>query len=280
MTLHSSAGLIQVTDYYSTTGGGAAAGHVQFEKIKQGSSGTAIKLKAFEYTSRSAGSATIYPVSKSTAYRNDDGTGAIDTEYGYTWHTGTVRMEQRTTTFPAVPTSQHGSGTSATGVDRFDILGNLIWTKDALGVISRRIYDIPTGAVTRVIADVDTTQVSDEPSGWSTPSGAGLHLVSDFEFDALGRGTQSLEPAHTVDLAGTATTVRRATWTVHRETDHEQWSGQGYATGSSPSYTYALINPVSITRTDDSGRTIAQIDATRGSTSGKLVATDTFGQST
>lgn len=279
VSLNSSTGLIRVTDYYSTTGGGAAAGHVQFEKIKKGSGGTAIKLKAFEYTSRSAGSVTIYPMSKETIYRNDDGTGGIDTEFRYTWHTGTVQMEQRTTTLPAVGSSQHGSGTSPTRVERFDLYGNLIWSKDELGVIARRSYDIPTGALVQSIADVDTTQVSDEPTGWSTPSGGGLHLVTDFQFSPLGETTESLGPSHAVDLGGTATTVRTATWTVRKPVDHEVWTAVGYATGSGPSYTYTLVNPVSITRTDANGWTIAEIQAVRASTSGKLSATDSFGQS-
>ena len=279
VSLNSSTGLIRVTDYYSTTGGGAAAGHVQFEKIKKGSGGTAIKLKAFEYTSRSAGSVTIYPMSKETIYRNDDGTGGIDTEFRYTWHTGTVQMEQRTTTLPAVGSSQHGSGTSPTRVERFDLYGNLIWSKDELGVIARRSYDIPTGALVQSIADVDTTQVSDEPTGWSTPSGGGLHLVTDFQFSPLGETTESLGPSHAVDLGGTATTVRTATWTVRKPVDHEVWTAVGYATGSGPAYTYTLVNPVSITRTDANGWTIAEIQAVRTSTSGKLSATDSFGQS-
>src|SRR5690606_21116176 len=150
---------------YSTTGGGAAAGHVQFEKIKNGSSGTAIKLKELKYTSRSVGSVTIYPVTKETIYRNEDGTGGIDTETSYTWHTGTLQIEQRTTTLPAVGSSQHGSGTAPTRVQRLDLYGNLLWSKNELGVIDRRSYDIPTGALVQSIADVDTTLVSDEPSG-------------------------------------------------------------------------------------------------------------------
>lgn len=51
-----------------------------------------------------------YRVSKETVYRNEDGTGAIETNYAYTWHAGTCRLEERTTTLPAVPASQNGSG--------------------------------------------------------------------------------------------------------------------------------------------------------------------------
>lgn len=118
VSLRASDGLIHVTDYYTTTGSGAAKGQVQFEKLKRGSSGAEIKLKAFEYTSRTAGGVTIYPVSKETVYRNDDGTGALHTTFTYTWHTGTVQVEERTTTLPAVAASQNGSGSAATRAER------------------------------------------------------------------------------------------------------------------------------------------------------------------
>ena len=45
VSLRTSDGLIHVTDYYTTTGSGAAAGYVQFEKIKRGSTSTEIKLR-------------------------------------------------------------------------------------------------------------------------------------------------------------------------------------------------------------------------------------------
>ena len=133
-------------------------------------------------------------ISKETVYRNDDGTGAIDTSYSYSWHTGTLQIEERVTTLPAIPTSQNGSGTSNTRTERFDKHGNLIWSKDEGGFIHRNIYDAVTGVLTQSIQDVDTTSVTDEPSGWTTPSGGGKHLVSDFEYDDLGRMTQTLGP--------------------------------------------------------------------------------------
>jgi RHS repeat-associated protein len=278
VTLRSSDGLIHVTDYYTTTGGGAAAGYVQHEKIKKGSTGTEIKLRSFEYTSQTAGNVTIYLVSKETVYRNDDGTGAINTSFAYTFHTGTVRIETRTTTLPAIPTTQNGSGTSNTREEVFDAYGNLIWTKDERGAITRYKHDVVKGALTQMIRDVDTTQTSDEPSGWSTASGFGLHLVSDYEVDDLGRTTQVLGPSHNVDISGTDTAVRTAQWTVYKDVEHEVWSGRGYGSGTGFS-TYTLVNPVSIEKMDRAGRTKDQISATRASTSGKLSASDTFAQS-
>ena len=279
VTLKTGDGLIHVTDYYATSGGGAAEGRVQFQKIKRGTAGTEIKRKGYEYTSRTAGNVTIHRVSKATVYRNDDGTGAIDTTFEYTWFTGTVQVQQRTTTLPAVAGSQNGSGTSATRVERFDQRGNLIWLKDERGYITRHKYDVVKGALLETIEDVDTSQVTDEPAGWSTPAGGGLHLVTDHELDELGRNTQTLEPEHTIDINGTATVVRRATWRVYKDLDDEVWIGRGYATGTAPNYTYALVNPVSIERRDRAGRVTDEIRATRVSTSGRLTASDSFPQS-
>ncbi len=117
-------------------------------------------------------------------------------------------MQQKTTTLPAVPTEQNGSGVAATRKEVFDTYGNLTWIMDERGFITRLKYDVVTGAVTQRIDDVDTAQVSDEPAGWETPTGGGLHLVTDFEHDDQGRITQTLGPVHTVDIGGTATSVR------------------------------------------------------------------------
>jgi hypothetical protein len=107
----------------------------------------------------------------------------------------------------------------------------------------------------------------------------GMALETDYQIDNLGRTTQVLGPSHTVDLGGTATTVRRAAWNVYQDAIDQVWSGQGYATGTSPSYTYTLVNPVSITITDAEGDLTDQISAIRASTSGALQATDSFPQS-
>jgi hypothetical protein len=221
----------------------------------------------------------LEPISKQIAYRHDNGTGAIETSFAFTWHTGTVQVEQRTTTLPAVATSQNGSGTSATRKDVFDDHGYPTWSMDERGFITHQQYDVPTGAVVQRIDDVDTGVVSGAPSGWSTPSGGGLNLVTDYEIDDLGRHTEMLGPTHTIDLGGTATAVRSATWTVRKDGEHEVWVGRGYATGTSPNYTYTLINPVSITRRDADGNVLEEIEAVRSSTSGRLEPSDSFPQS-
>ena len=85
-------------------------------------------------------------------------------------------------------------------------------------------------------------------------------------------------PAHTVDIEGTATSVRRARWFVYQDADHEVWVGQGYATGASWD-TFTLINPVSITKFDQSGQVLEDDPGHAASTSGKLTASDSFPQS-
>lgn len=102
-----------------------------------------------------------------------------------------------TTTLPTVTTAQNGPNSATAGTTVFDAVGRPIWGKDAAGVLSYTAYDAQTGAVTKAISDVNTANTSDFanlPSGWSTPSGAGLHLISTFEVDSLGRTTKSTDP--------------------------------------------------------------------------------------
>lgn len=83
--------------------------------------------------------------------------------------------------------------------------------------------------------------------------------------------------------------VRTANWTVYQDADRETWSAQGYAVESSssssssggdlPNYDYTLVNPVSIQKRNASGTRSESIQATRASTTGKLLASDTFAQS-
>ena len=82
------------------------------------------------------------------------------------------------------------------------------------------------GHLTQTIQDVDDAQLT-LPSGWSTPSGGGLHLVTDYSYDEQGRQIQVLGPEHDVD----GVTVRTASWTVYQDADRETWS-QGYAVES------------------------------------------------
>lgn len=216
----------------------------------------------------------------------DDGTRGVTTTYAYTYIAGTVAVQQRTMTYPVVSAAQNGSGVSATRQEYLDMWGNLIWEMGPRGFIMYQGFDVPTGGLIQGIDDFNTNLPGQpsRPAGWTTPAGGGLNLVSDYQVDSLGRNTQELGPSHTIDLGGTATTVRAATWTVYQDYAQsgqasEIWMAQGYATGSAPNYTYTLIDPVSITRTDDDGRVTDQISAIRANKSGPLSPTDSFAQS-
>jgi RHS repeat-associated protein len=291
--LADSTGVIEVTDYYSTTDSqtGAVKGYVSYDKIKQGETGSEIKLKKYEYESHTdqGTGLSAYPIKNEIVYPSDtDQSLTLTTGYEYTWHSGHPRISQRTTTLPAVPTGQNGSGTSASRIDVYDVFGNLTWTKDERGYITRQVYDATKGVMSQRIQDVNTTVTTDEPSGWTTPTGGGSHLVSDNEYDDEGRITQVLGPSHEAIVSGTATTLRTATWTVYKETAkpasgtwyaNQTWKAQGYATGTSPNYTYALVDPVTDTRTDEAGRTVNLIVSKRSTGSGRLSASDTLAQS-
>ncbi|MCA8991914.1 MAG: hypothetical protein KDA88_08040 [Planctomycetaceae bacterium] len=285
--LRNTEGLISLTEYYealpSSSSSGSApvpVGYTKSKKIQQGQQGSPILLSSWEYTSHAAGGSTIFPVSKATQYPDDtDDTKTIETTYSYTFYTGTTQVEQRTTTLPVVTTTQNGSGTANSRMEYYDQFGYLTWTMDERGFLTNYTYDVITGALVQRIDDVDTSVVTNHPTGWSTPSGGGLNLVTDYESDDRGRITQELGPVHTVDIGGTATLVRTASWTVYDDANHTTRSAQGYATGSSSSYTYTLVNPVQITQRDGSGKVLAEIQATRASTSGRLLPSDTFAQS-
>ncbi|WP_145349512.1 RHS repeat domain-containing protein [Roseimaritima multifibrata] len=278
VTLRTNAGLIQLRSYYASTGGGGVEGYLESTSLKKGSGGTPVLQSELEYTQRSGGGATIYPVSKQSRFRDDAGTDPIATSFAFDWYTDKVQVSQLTATLPVVSTAQNGPGTATTQKQAFDEQGNETWSMDARGFITHTVYDPVLGSILQRIVDADTSLLSGVPSGWSTPSGGGKHLVYDYEIDSLGRTTQDLGPAHTIDLAGTATVVRRANWTVYKDSEHATWTASGYATGSGPAYTYTLINPVRIQQRDARGNTLQEIQVPRGSTSGRLQPTDTFSQ--
>lgn len=282
-------GLIETYSYDSTS---------QFlagEFLQKGELGTSLKLREYEYTSCCVSSSSSssfsssssssssgctnpsYFLSKLTEYPSDtDQTKKVITTYAYTFYSGTCAIQQKTTTLPVVSSDQFGSGVAATKKEYFDQYGNLTWSMDERGFITRMKYDIVTGAMTQRIDDVDTSVETDAPSGWTTPSGGGLNLKTDFASDDQGRITQVLGASHAVDLSGvpggggSTTMIRRATWTVYEEssTGTVTYSGQGYQDTSDDSFT--LINPVSITKTDLGGRVNEQIQATASSTAGTL----------
>ncbi len=262
MSLRTNSGLIELFEYSSPTD--PIPNQLMAERIQQGSSGTPITLREYEYTSRTAQGTTIYPISKLIVYPNDNGTGALETTFSYLWHSSTNRIQQRTTTFPAVPGSQNGSNVAATLTEQFDTYGNLLWRRDERGVITRQEFDAALGVVTRLVQDVDTSIETGVPLGWSTVSGFGLNLITDFEHDNLGRQTRSLCPEHSIAIAGVPTQIRTAQWMAYwvDSFGKEIRTGQGYFKVSGSTET--LINPVSILKESHQGTLLEEIQAVQG----------------
>ncbi|HWB14723.1 MAG TPA: RHS repeat-associated core domain-containing protein, partial [Pirellulales bacterium] len=223
----------------------------------------------------------------------------IVTSYSYTFFPGTLKVQSITTTWPVVSTDQNGSGIADSLTVFYDTYANPLWTKDERGFIHYQAFDVTTGGIVQTIGDFNTGTPDQPtpPAGWITPSGGGLNLITDIASDTQGRPTQLLGPWHTIDMAGIATSIRRATWMIYQDGLFQTWVAHGYATlgsssssssshssgssssSGSPAYSYTLINPVSIAITDEIGRLIERIQAIRSYTAGPLVSTDAFPQS-
>ncbi|MCI0460726.1 MAG: SBBP repeat-containing protein, partial [Gemmataceae bacterium] len=227
--LRDSEGLITIREYYSsTTATGTTAGGVegalQRIRIQRGEFSTVITLSSRDYYARSVGSDTIVTVANETSYANTDGSGGRTTSYSYTWHGNTAQIESVTATLPTISTSENGSGTAVTEVSFFDSRRRQLWFKDGDGFLDYTEYDFKTGAVVKTITDVDTTQTGSFfglPTGWTTPSGGGLHLVTQMEVDRQGRTTKLTRPGGDV------------TYTVYNDTIDEvrTYAGWNSTTG-------------------------------------------------
>jgi len=262
VTLKSSAGSIRLFEYYSASPpAGGAPGRLQYEKIKEGSGGTALKIREYTYEARTVSGNTIYVPKKEICYPSDtDQLIQIEcTVYSYTWHTDSFQINQRTTTLPAVADTENGSGNSNTQKETFNTYGQVTAFEDERGYVTAFSYDASTGGLTQMVQD----------SG-------GQNLTTNYTVDSYGRETQALGPTHSIDIGGTNTEIHRARWTVYKDDELEVWVGRGYQKTSDSSFT--LIDPVQITRVDQSGRLTDTIEAKRTSGTGKLAANNTFAQ--
>ncbi|MFM7518996.1 MAG: hypothetical protein ACKO9B_00845, partial [Planctomycetota bacterium] len=192
------AGLIEVRSYGVTatateTVPGDVVGLVSSTAVQRGETGTAIPLSAMTYVSRSAGGSTANFVATATAFSPV----AQTTSHAYRFRTGTTQVESVAVTLPVVSAAQNGPGTADVQSRVFDPDGREIWSRDADGFLRFTAYDPVSGAVVKQIVDVDTTRTGDFsalPSGWATPAGGGLHLVTATEVDGLGRGVKVTDP--------------------------------------------------------------------------------------
>jgi RHS repeat-associated protein len=243
------------------------------------------------------GSDAVYYLAQQYNYAADALT-PDPTSYAYTFF-DSAAISQQTTTWPVVPsgpTGQNGRGGDEGDrlVEVFAPNGRRTWMKDERGFISQFTYDAATGAPRRTVRDYNTSASSSSgnsnssqssssaatvPDGWETPEGGGLNLVTDYEHDSRGRTTQALGPWHEIDLGGTATMIRPATWTVYRDDTRETWTGRGYARAHfHGGYDYTLLSPVEITRTNYNGQATARITAIRTFGTGRLLYSTVFYQ--
>jgi RHS repeat-associated protein len=237
-------GLIEVTSYFTgTTATGTTAGsadrRVSSTAVQRGDTGTPILQSSYTYFVVSAGGETDTQVASRTEYVTTDGTVSNTTTYAYTYAPDTTRLVSQSTTLPVVSAAQNGSGVADVTEQVFDSAGRMIWSKDADGFMSYMAYDPQTGSVIKTIADVDTTQTSsfaDLPAGWVTPSGGGLHLVSTYEVDTLGRTTASTDPNGSI------------TYTVYDDVIHSVRTYAGWN-----SVTGRPTGPTQLSRRDLSG---------------------------
>ncbi len=166
----------------------------------------------------------------------DDDTNDDSQQKTTTRYVRHAKMSGETETFYTPDGTVDGSGSTKTLVTIAirDGLGRSIWVKDEIGLIDYYEYD--ESELAKRIEDLDTSETgdfADLPSGWSTNGTyGGLHLVTNYSYDELGRVTQVLGPEHKIDIGGTLTAVRSAKWVVLIEDGptalDERWTLEGY----------------------------------------------------
>lgn len=251
--LGDSFGQVDITAYAtSTTADHDTAGDVTGLPVanytQRGDTGTPILISETQYyektyTPSGTGGvpSVVRPVASETVYPDavagTPGTGRT-TDYLYDWHevssVDTNLVKSIETRLPVVSTTANGPGGSTrdTSFVFFDSLGNPVWSKDAEGYINYVAYDFVTGAVTKTITNVDTSQTStfaNLPGGWSS---SGLHLTATMTPDALGRTTKLVDPKGNV------------THWVYKDAEHEVRTYQGW-----DATTHTTTGPILVSRT-------------------------------
>jgi RHS repeat-associated protein len=238
--LNNSSGLITRYDYYTTTTAtettaGGVAGYQEDVEIQQGQEGTLVPQETWQYYAHAANGQTIAPVASDTVYRNDDGTGAETTTYSYTWFANSAQMQSETVSAPVVSAAQNGPGTADVTTTFFDEQGNPVWVKDPDGYIQYYAYDPATGAQITHIVDVntaDTGEFTNLPTGWTTPAGGGLNLITTDQVDAQGRTVKETSPDGNI------------TYYVYLDAQHEERIYQGWnsSTGTPTGPTEVILD--------------------------------------
>ena len=225
-----------------TTPGAGPAGFVEDTQVETGwdNPSSLAVLTGTDYYAHTASTpgtggadpATIYPVADTIVYRTA-GSAGDTTTYAYTWQADasgnpTFAPATLTTTLPDVSAAEDGPGTADVTTDVFDADGNVAWERDADGYIAYAAYDVATGGLLKTIADVNTADTADfsgsaVPSGWATPAGGGLELITAYVLDNQGRATEETSPAG------------RITYTTYDDVHHVTRTYAGWTTAGGTS---------------------------------------------
>jgi RHS repeat-associated protein len=240
--------------------------------LRRGTTGTANRIREWTYDTRTvSGAGTVRPVATEVVYPVEGSLSApITTSYQYDWHSGTLQPSKVTTTLPAVPQSQNGTGVATTTKRHFDLEGYLAKEVDGTGMVTTYEYDKLRGGLVKKIVD--------EGSGK-------LNLTTDYVLDDRGRKTLEQGPAHTIDISGAATSIRSAAWTYYKDREGKTISFRGYQTLAVTPLSQ-IVGPVTVTEPNiepPSGysgwRQSSQYDAVYTGTSGIPSPSDTYAQS-
>jgi hypothetical protein len=186
---------------------------------------------------------TIYPVNSATSFANIDQSGARTTSYAYSWVGDTGRISRMITNLPAISGSHNGPGTADKTATYYDAYGRISWTQDGDGYLNYSTYDDSTGAVTKQILGVDTSQSSDftgKPTDFPNAVIDGPHIKTVIDVDNQGRATKVTDPDGNV------------AYTVYNDIGsggalHESRTYRGFTATSSTSGT--TTGPIEISRT-------------------------------
>ncbi len=272
-------GLIELFDYYTTTnaGTGAAKGKLHTKSVQKGSNGTATLLLKRKYATRTVGGQSIHPISHEYRYPQagmDDNDAPLTT-WTRSWYDGTFQVEESIRTLPVVSTEENGTGVAYQEKTVFDEDGRAVWEMNGRGVITFRAYDAATGALVQRIDDVDTSRMTGVPAGWTTVSGFGLHLVTDYHNDTMGRRLREMGPWHEVQLCledNAPTAIRRVSYTTHNDPAHETRQAEGWLAGTEDSPQWQTVGGVRVTQTDAAGRLLQEFTSARACNCGPLSA--------
>jgi dockerin type I repeat protein len=190
------------------------------------------------------------------------------TSFDYLWHDDSgdaladVQIEAMRTTYPAVPTSQNGSGTALVELAYFNDDQQLEYSKATDGVISQVKYD-DYGRPEEAIEDVDYSETgSADPlsgvTGWSLSMEGDdqYHHTTSYTYDCVGRSLETTLPSG------------RVTKNYYSVTDDDRLVAlryPRYETGGTPKY----YGPIDFTisnhagRVEDSGRVSIDNSVTR-----------------